>query len=276
MSDKITGFEIAGTPNDEVVKAVTSLEASWTMDGVSQITVELTDPKMKMFLGNYFQVRREVTYAGSMFEVAATEIAQGEGASPKIIIECRRKAVQLLKRDKKPGSVSGATATDYARQAATNVGLGFVGEPTTVKQSITKVTTGGAEESTWDVLTRAAGEAQFVVFESDNTLYYASHEFLIGKWANETFIYPSPRDAKFPLMQIPNCRRSDDDPFSADFRALVDRKNARQLRPGMTVTLQGMGEFDLRYLITEVTYKDGSGEPVSVSGRTPEKKKPTT
>lgn len=276
MSLPITTFVIDGTDPTSVTKAVSSLAVSWTLDGVSEVSATIVDPGMKMFKANYFQVRREATYAGSTFEVASVEVKQGEGAAAEITLECRRRAIQRMKRDKSPNSIAGATATDYARNVASKFGLGFVGERTSVKQTIAKVTAGSAEESTWDVLARAAGEAQFVVFESDGTLYFASQEWLVGKWGNLTFTYPSPESDGFQLLELPNCRQSDDDPNVADFKVLLQRENATQIRPGMTVTLSGMGQFDLRYLVTEVAYTEGYGDPVAVSGRTPEKIKPKT
>lgn len=244
------------------------------MDAVSQLTVELYDPQLKLFLNNYFMIRRSVYYKGDTFEIASVEVDQGEGAGASIRIECRREAIQKMKRDKQPAAYAGITSRDYAETVARAFGLGFVGENTTKRKSITKATGSDKDESVWDVLRRLANEAQFSLFESDSTLYFASQEWLMGKWANLLFTYPSPSDSPYQLVTIPNCRRSDDNVNEAEIRFMLQRtETIKNLRPGMTVFLAGMGEFVGAYLITEVTYDDDSPEPIGIACRTPVKKK---
>lgn len=258
-----------------VKQAITKLDTSWTMDAVTQITASLFDPQLRMFRANYFMVRRLVRHQALPFEIAAIEIAQGEGNGGQITLECRRREVQQMKRDKTPEAYGGVSATDYAAIVAQKFGLRFVGEPTSTQRSITKTSSADNDESVWDVLTRLAGEAQFQLFESDGTLYFASQEWLLGKWGNYTFTYPFDIASPFQVLEIPNCRRSDDDPREAEVRFLLRRTvTTMQLRAGMTITLKGMGEFDQQYLISEVAYSIGQPEPVGVAVRTPVKKKP--
>jgi hypothetical protein len=183
--------DLSASQQRQVAEAVTRISLSWTLDAVSQMTVELHDPGMKMFLANYFQVRREVVYKNVVFEIAVTEIKQSSGSGASIVLECRRKPIQQLKRNKKPDAIGGLTATDYANLAASSVGLKFVGEPTSVQRSIFQVQNARADESVFSVLQTLANEAQFSLFESDGTLYFASQEWLLDKWANIPLRFPS-------------------------------------------------------------------------------------
>jgi hypothetical protein len=150
--------------------------------------------------------------------------------------------------------------------------LKFVGEPTSKKKAVIQASTGKQQDSVWDVLTRSANEAEFVVFESDDVLYFASEEWLLTKWGNHELRYPSQDGDGLLLLEVPECRRSEDDPRSAEFKAILARPIATSLRPGMTVKLSGMFEFDGNYLITDVAYDLGVGDPVGISARTVEKK----
>lgn len=261
----------------DIEQAVLNIDASWTMDAVTQITARIYDREMAMFKANYFMVRRIVNHQGLPFEIASVEIAQGEGNGAEVTLECRRRQIQLMKRDKKPEAYGGVSATDYAAIVAGKFGLKFTGERTSTKRSISQTSSATNDESVWDVLTRLAGEAQFQVFESNGTLFFASQEWLLGKWGNMTFQYPSPVSSPFQVLEIPNCRRSDDDPREAEIRVLLRRSSTTMaLRAGMTVSLSGMGEFDRQYLISEVAYSLNTPDPIGVAMRTPVKKTPKT
>lgn len=271
---------IFGDLNMREVAHVVSVSFSWTLDEVSQCEVQLIDPDFRMLNNNYFQVRRDILVADELFNIATVRVSQGEGSSPNITLEGRRLGIQQMKRDKDPGSIQAATATEYAEIAAGRYNLKFQGQATSVVPNIASITESSADESLWDVLKSLAGEAQFVLFESDNILYFASEQWLFGKYGlpqwfggSVQFYWPdAPSGVKnnFPLLEIPEVYTSDDDPYAADFRAVVARTNGTQLRPGMTVYLDAVPHFRGNYLITEVSYTLDSPDPVSVSGRTPQ------
>lgn len=265
-----------------VQEAIIKLSTSFTMDSVSQISFEVWDQELRMLNNNYFLVRRDVYYQGMLYEMAVIDISAGQGETPIIKIEARSKVCQMMKRDKDPESYGNASATDFARIVAERYGMAFVGEPTSTQRVITKGSSDSTDTSVWDVLKSSASSAQFVVFEADNTLYFGSQQWLLGKWGDVdlgifkvpvTFSPPGSGNEVFTLVEFPNCRKSDDDPMQAEVRALVRRENATKLRAGMTVTVDGVNGFNGRYLITEVSFEENSPSPVSVSLRTPEKPK---
>lgn len=231
-----------------------------------------------MLNNNYFLLRRDVYFQSQLFEISRVAIGPGEASSPKISLECRSKASQMMKRDKEPEAYGGISATDYARIVAGRFGLAFVGQNTEKKKVIAKSSSENADESVWTVLQRSAQEANFVVFEVNNTLYFGSEEWLLGKWGNIDLKYGfgASREDPFSLYQIPACGRSDDDVNAASFKAVVERSGGESLRPGMTINLQGITSFSGQYLVTNVEYEIGNRNPVSVSGRTPKKPKETS
>jgi hypothetical protein len=265
-----------------VQQAITKLSTSFTMDSVSQISFEVWDQGLRMLNNNYFLVRRDVYYQGMLYEMAVIDISSGQGETPIVKIEARSKVCQMMKRDKDPESYGAASATDFARIVAERYGMAFVGEPTSTQRVITKGSSDSTDTSVWDVLKSSASSAQFVVFEADNTLYFASQQWLLDKWGAVdlgifkvpvTFSPPGSGNEVFTLVEFPNCRKSDDDPMQAEVRALVRRENGTKLRAGMTVVVDGINGFNGRYLITEVSFEENSPSPVSVSMRTPEKPK---
>jgi hypothetical protein len=268
--------DLASGPMGSIRDVITDVSYSWTLDSVSEVSFGVWDQDLRMINNNYFQVRRGVLVAGQRFEIASVEVSQGQGTSPQVRVRARREAVQLMKRDKNPSAYGGGTATDYARAVAGAFGLNFAGQNTGTQAVQVQAAQGGKADSVWDVLKRNAGEAQFVVFESDNTLYFASEEWLLGKWANLNFNWPNfdPADP-FPLYQIPNCVTSEDNPNAAEIKFIVERTNGVNVRPGMTVNFTSfIIPFNGPYLVSEVSYDETPKQPVSVSVRTPVKPEP--
>jgi hypothetical protein len=272
--------------NRDISQAITSLSISLTMSGSSEVSADILDPDFAMAKGNYFQIRRDAFYKGMLFEIAAVETSRSEGIHPKHQIQCRSKAIQLMKRDKRPEAFNGISGYDLAKRMALRYNMNFVGQKDAKKQATVKSNSGTTDDSVWSVLQSAAGEQEFVCFESENTLFYASEKWLLGKWGDEKFVYgdlkfipfiwPEPTvnflpEAidKYVLLDMPTVRRSDDDVRAASGSMTVDRANGVNLRPGMTIFLGGMHGFDGFYLITDVQFAEGSFEPVGVQFRTP-------
>lgn len=68
-------------------------------------------------------------------------------------------------------------------------------------------------------------------------------------------------------LGVPNVRRSDDAPeeMSASFR--LERDIGKKMRPGMTVYVDGIPGFATNCLVTEVSWPEGTTDPVSVNAR---------
>jgi hypothetical protein len=272
--------------NRDIVQALTELNISLTISGSSEVSVSVIDPDFRMAKANYFQIRRDAFYKGLLFEIAAVETSRSEGIHPKHQLDCRSKAIQLMKRDKRPEAFNGISGYDLAQRMALRYNMNFVGQKDAKKQATVKSNSGTTDDSVWSVLQSAAGEQEFVCFVSDNTLFYASEKWLLGKWGDPKFAYgdikfipfiwPEPTvdflpEAidKYVLLDMPTVRRSDDDVRAASGSMTVDRANGVLLRPGMTIFLGGMHGFDGFYLISDVQFSEGTFQPVQVQFRTP-------
>jgi hypothetical protein len=295
--------------------SILSIDVSYSMDMSSELSMRIIDPSFLMASANYFQVGREVIYdikavvsfdsasphidrVSQVFEIAQVSLTNGPGHSPVFDIKCYPKAIQQMKRDKKPGTIKG-TGSAYVQNAARKYGLKYVGEKTTKKQSITKASGDRQADSVWDVITRLASDAKFVVFEADGYLIFGSQKWLMHKWGIDTDSVRVRKDGKknapfvtkvrkwipiqFPeivkgrpgvieTLEYPNITISDNDPFSAsDGSAVVERTNGVALRPGMTAWVGPCPNLEGFFLINNVSFSDRTPDPVSVSFLTPEK-----
>lgn len=178
-------FSITGLPRDEqnfLSSRLRSLSVSYSMNLHTELTAVFFDEGYKLTSNRYFDLRREYTYRGFQFEVGGVETRPGPGGSPEVSVQFWPKAVQDLKRDKKPEAIGGTNGYDYARRVAERVGWNFVGEKSNKQQAIFKSKSSSTDESVWTVLQSVAGDNQYVVYEIDGVLVYGSMQWLLWKF----------------------------------------------------------------------------------------------
>ena len=278
----------------QIAEMTTEFSVDYTLDGSSQITFTVVDPDLKMFKGNYFVLRREATYRGIDFEIASVEVGGGPGLAPQVIVQARSAVIQRMKRDKDLRPYSRLSAFDFAATVAGRYGLKFFGQPVVSSQGYFRVINGNNDESVWDVLTRAANFLQYSVFEYDGTLFFTSEPYIFGKIGTAVdpsrlygatspvtafgissmkyipISWPAPTGGGGMIsLEMPRMRISDNDPKASSGTAILERTNARQVRPGMTVGISGLHYFDGLYLVSRVNFQEGVPNPVTVEYRTP-------
>jgi len=303
----------------DITRFITDLSVSYTMDMASSISFNIIDQEFRMGNNRYFSIGRDIIYEtqtiGSidsvngevrnvrqLFEISSVTAGQGPGGSPSYSVQCYSKAIQQMKRDKNPGAIKG-NGSVFIRNAATKYGLRFYGQETSKAKQINKSSGSKQAESLWDVMTRLASDAKFVIFEVDGYLVFASEKWLLNKWGsdskrqirdkknsktgvttrkwttkrwvplqfkNDAWNYNGRKNV-FLLTQYPQITASDNDPYAASGSCLAERTNAVQLRPGMTAYVGLVPGLSNYYLIDSVTFQEMVPDPVSISFRTPTK-----
>lgn len=310
---------IASLPNNlqaDISTHVTQVSVSYSISLVSELSFDVIDVDLRMSANNYFILGRDViyethtlgridSYTGEarqvrlLFEIADVTVSQGPGGSAVYSVKCYTKAVQQMKRDKKPGSVKG-NGSQYIRNAAKKYGLEVYWEETSKAKTISKSSGSKQTESLWEVMLRLADDAKFVLFEVDGILVFASEKFLMHKWGtNIRYIEKNVVDPKtkkkkkkrlarrfiplqwpnsgegyigtpgyFRLVERPTFRKSANDPYAGEGSCLVERFNATQIRPGMTAYVGRVPNMSGYYLVDSVSFNEMVPDPVSVSFRT--------
>jgi hypothetical protein len=287
---------------------ILEVNVDFQMDIGSEIAIKVLDPSYLMSENNYFVIRRDVTYRGLKYEIASVETGPGDGYSPVVTIRARNKGIMQMKRDKLPRTItSGGSAYEFAASAAAKFGMNFIGQKTNPVPTSFKAGGSNLNESTWDVLDRIAQDNQYVVFEFNNILVFGSHQWLMWKFGAWTKTVPGasgkpPVKKNFvPLLFIPGLTGSEianfyidtdvedaafevekwhtfntdeADPLAATGSCNVLMPNGALLRPGMTALCGPYPNyFNGGYIITSVSFSEGSPNPASVQFRTPEEPK---
>lgn len=277
-------FASDGTYRD-ATEVIQSIRRNYTMDAGAQISVSVYDEQNRMLKAGYFRLGTEYQWAGDEWIVNAVDIRQGGGDGAEVSLELLQRKFHLLKNDFNPQNFRAANGYSYAEKVARKYKLRFIGEKVKGKQQTIKVKAKNNRESVWSVLQRSASDNQYLCFIADNTLFFASPKYLIGRWGTKQItyrptgktrdeqylyvplVYPTPDDTKdFFLVGMPSMRRALDSPKEAEGSASIFGPSARNLRAGMTVMVYGMGAaFDLAYLITSVDFDDYSTEPIEIN-----------
>lgn len=191
-----------------VASNLLTLNISYTMDMASQLSFTVIDPGFEMASSNYFIIGRDVVYETTsvskikianspgttgepiinrqrhIYEIASVSVQQQGSASPQWSIEAMPKAIQQMKRDKKPSAIGGSGYA-FVQKAANFYGLRFVGEKSARIKSASKNSGDNQQDSVWTVIKSIADNSQYVVFVADGTLYFGTHKWLMYKWGTE-------------------------------------------------------------------------------------------
>lgn len=207
--------------SSSINQAVLSVKVNYSLDMVSEISLEVLDSNGTLARANYFSIGRHVWYRGfasthlswvtsgsglvdgeriwQLYEIASVSMGPGPGTNPVWNLKLRPAACQQMKRNKEPAGI----ATDRPDTPAGIPGMGselivnaaeFYGLRSHVQYTETGVdwkSSGEDEvkESLWDVMQRTAsesrakdGHAQFRLFEADGVLFFGTQKWLLGQW----------------------------------------------------------------------------------------------
>lgn len=338
-SDEILGFQGSGRdvplvffygPDNvprksfitKMLSQIIDINVNYSLSASTAVTFSLLDPGLEMTRQNYFQVGQTFIYRshnparlllpnqyaiasglflGYFMEVADVSIEQSQGNSPIVRIQGYTKAIQQMKRFRKPGAIKGENH-HFVEAAAKQFGLLSVVQPTTKNKTISQADGEKQADSLWDVLTRLASESKdkdknpYIIFEQDGTLYFCTQQWLMYKWGHDeydhsyfnkkknatvvekrkvTYLhYPVRKvngvpDNRFVLMKMPSMHKAENDPMEGDGSCVVDRLNGTRLRPGMTVNVGDIPWHTDDFLITSVDYQEMVSDPINVSFATP-------
>lgn len=295
---------------------VTQVSVNYTMNEASEISFDIVDQGLEMSAKNYFILGRDVIYEtqtlGSvnsytgeirlvrqLFEIAEVNVSQGNGGSVTYSVKCWTKAIQQMKRDKKPGNIKG-NGSAFIKAAALKYGLQFYCEETTKKKTINKAGGSKQADSVWEVMKNLAADAKFVLFEVDGVLVFASEKFLLKKWGTDfkyditTTTDPKTKQKRqkkkpnrfiplqfpnsgskyvgtpgyFSLLNYPSIHKSANDPYAMDGSCSVERISGTQIRPGMTAYVGTVPNMSGYCLVESVSFNEMVPDPVAVSFRT--------
>lgn len=203
------------------------------------------------------------------FEIAA--VSAEHGANDTVRITARTRRLQQMRREKGQESFGRISPTAFAAATAAKFGLEFFGEDTPVDGNIVREQNEQKEESTYDVLTRLARDAEFMFFEANGVLFFASEEFILDRQPSIEINVPSNEDDPFFAANLTVRRSADSTNSAATCNVnLLKSTSSITVFPGLGVTIKGLNNFDKKFMVDRVSYDTTKSGFVSISGTCPE------
>lgn len=254
----------------DVIEACTAFDIDMSIGGQTEISMEFSDPDFRLLEANTFQRKQLFTWRDLKCEIAVVET--GDSPAPMgVKIKARSYAVQRFKRNKDAIVRRNISPTNWLIAEANLVGATVIGQPSANRAQIARVNTTNEQQSTWDVMTKLAGELGYEFFECAGVFYFGKPSWLVNRTTAFDFTWPEEDDlAKINILDVPACRSSEDAKSAATVEVLVDRTLGTTIRPGMPVQFAGITAFAGKYIVSGVTWSElQPTEPVSVSLATP-------
>lgn len=266
--------------NRTLDKMILSATYSLTMGEQSDMTFVLHDPNhayLSSFAGDRGPIGKSASYNGYPLAVASLSASGGSSGLGETSLSLRPDGIEKLRKVKGGLNRPNISATQYVKDAVTRQGMKFVGQPTTPRPSIERDTPGGlgAEEdrNEWTTIKGLAGEEQFVVFELQNTIYFAKPQWLFDNRPNVK-VYWAPTSQwqqsdrwnvmlSAPTIDFGSQNTEDEIQFTLPLQA------QGAILPGHTVTVVGVPKVPAKLLVTEVTYPVAGDGVLEVTAKKP-------
>lgn len=290
---------IGGRPAvGELGEAIVGGAVDFSVNAVSQVTVELSDPDFNLHKRFKLQPDGTLHLFDLAYRIVQYGLKQGPGA-PHVTLVAQPEGVVKM-REASPAARTDISPTDYMQQVAQAAGLKFVGEASAVVPSVgpaqipdlrgsgllvsATTTTPMRPETAWDVGQRLAGVLGFYAYESAGTYYFASANYLQNRGqqvqiSTDDQTFGASFGPVFRALGLPQVTltKRELDPVAQKIAASggytqttaflnvnvtgsIAREEGINLRPGMRARWTGLGPLmtGISELVTRVTWDLGN------------------
>lgn len=252
------------TLHADVADAVLSGSVDLSTEQVSQINLEFDDPGLRLLGTGLMSTGGQCDYSDLHMVVASVQTKSGPGLSvtarPHAVRKLKTKArTALLRRNVSP--------TAFVASLCAAHKIRFTGEASARRKTITRA----KGETDWECAQRLATEIGYLCFEVSGWVMFARPSWLIAHQLRTYVSWnPDPDKCSPGLVDVPICRRSDDDGGrSAEVTVELLAENADVIRPGSVLVLSGVPTFTAHYLVTGVNIPLSDADPVTITAETP-------
>lgn len=252
-----------------------------TVDQVSEISFEMHDPNwayLKSF-GDKGPLEKEATYADLALTVSAYSAIPGTNGDGGCVIRLRPRGVEKCRKIRGPLVRQNLSPSQFVADSAINCGMQWKVQDSPQRPSISRDVS--AEDSSseedkneWTTLNRLAAEEGFLVFESANTLYFGSPQWLYDNMPNHQLGFGPDTSVKDPadlLLESPTIDVSLSANTTNAISLRIPLTRVGTINPGHTITVEGLpGAMNKKkLLVTSISYPIAGVGDLSIDARDP-------
>lgn len=247
----------------QVRQAVTEASIELTTDMASKFTVTfLDDPDLRLFREGVGKVGVPMSWKGAWKWSVTARSLGGDASKPTVTVTALPAGVVRLQGRKGAYAWKNLSASEVVIREAAAAGMTAVTERTPRRARITRVRDATTQETSWSMFGRLADESGFLVFESQNLIWFGRPSWIIAKSTWFTLKRGGPHIIGLPELTV--AENGDTGPAAS---IVVPRETLPSFIPGRVIVLDGYGsEFDRAYMIGSLTYTfdDRSDIPISL------------
>lgn len=275
------GLENMGVYSDSRILSA-SLEL--TVDQVSELAFDMYDPNwayIKSF-GEKGPLEKEAQYGDLRLMVSAFSMGPGPAGDGGCTIKLRPGGPELIRKERGELHRENLSASQFVADSAIHHGMKWVVQDSASRPSINRdvsaENTGGGSTATnedkneWTTLQRLAAEEGFLLFESYNTLYFGSPQWLFDTQPSHVFgVGDSVKNPFDRLESIPTIDVSLSKDTTNEISFELPMGRAGEVRQGQSCKVIGLpGSMNERkLLITKVSYPLAGTGTLSITARDP-------
>lgn len=273
MSD----FYLMGSKLDaHIQKNVISANVDFTTDQVSQITINILDPKLDFISSGLCKPGTPARLQKMDFVVATLETSDTNG-NFTVTLKCRPQVVQKLKSRKGTLVMANSSPSDFVKAECKAVGAYAYIQASPIRNSVARDLPEIGQTydldqtpSTWTTFQRLAQELGYICFEENGTIYFGQPTYFTSRGKKTPLVVGFRTGPKaHRALSIPNTSKSlDSVQTTMDFTLPLSR--AFEARCGRTLQLKGIPEFSGYYMVSEVSFNlAGNTQLLNISAQTP-------
>jgi cell wall-associated NlpC family hydrolase len=254
-----------------------------TVDQVSELAFEMYDPNLAYIksFGEKGPLGKEGTYADLRLTVAAFSTGPGPAGDGGCTLKMRPTGPEKSRMITGELNRENLSPSQFVADGAINVGMKWVVQDSAARPSITRdvgATDQNQNQGTqndkneWTTFQRLAAEEGFLCFESYNTLYFGSPQWLFDTQPNHVFgLGDSVTNPFDRLEQMPSIDVSLSKDTTNEISFELPLGRVGEIRPGHSVKVRGLpGHLnDRKLLVTKVSYPIAGPGTLSITARDP-------
>lgn len=252
-----------------------------TVDQATEIAFEMYDPNWEFIrsFGDKGPLEKEAQYADLKLMVASFSVGPGPTGEGGSTIRLRPYGLEKCRKIRGPLTRQNLSPSQFAADSAINCGMQWKVQDSPPRPSISRDvsadnTDAQNDKNEWTTLNRLAAEEGFLVFESANTLYFGSPQWLFDTMPNHVLGYGPNSGVQNPADQLLECPTIDvslSKDTTNEISLRIPLTRVGEINPGHTITVMGVpGELNKRkLLVTKIAYPIAGVGDLQIDARDP-------
>lgn len=252
-----------------------------TVDQVTEIEFDMYDPNWAYAnsFGDKGPLEKEAQYADLKLMVSSFTLGPGTAGDGGTKIRLRPFGIEKCRKIKGPLTRENLSPSQFVADSAINCGMQWKVQDSPPRPSISRDVSpenpdNNEDKNEWTTNQRLAAEEGFLIFESANTLYFGSPQWLFDTMPNHVLGWGTKSGVTDIAAQIVECPTIDvslSKDTTNEITCRIPLTKVGVINPGHTITVMGVpGSLNQKkLLVTKISYPIAGEGDLEITARDP-------